>query len=226
MTISVIIPVLHEQDQINGIINHLRCIDPDVQIIVVDGDPGGSTIAVIADDKVFRLVSSMKGRGNQLTAGTAIASGDILVMLHADTFLPSHAFSFILAAISRGADWGSFRLGIDATSPPYRLIERFVDLRCTLFELPYGDQAIFVSRAALLDIGGVPAIPLMEDVALARKLRQAGFRFALLPERVRTSARRWQQDGVVRRTLCNWLLLLRYLSGADPKKLAKHYRAN
>jgi len=226
MKISVVIPVLHEQDQINGIIRHLRSIDPDVEIIVVDGDPGGSTIAVIADGTVFRLGSSIKGRGNQLAAGTATASGDILVMLHADTFLPSHAFSSILAAISRGADWGAFRLGIDATSPSYRLIERFVDLRCTLFELPYGDQAIFVSRSALQDIGGIPAIPLMEDVALARTLRQAGFRFTILPERVRTSPRRWQQDGIVRRTLCNWLLLLRYLFGADPRKLANQYRAN
>ncbi|ACD95706.1 TIGR04283 family arsenosugar biosynthesis glycosyltransferase [Trichlorobacter lovleyi] len=226
MKISVIIPVLHEQDQINGIIRHLRSIDPDVEIIVVDGDPGGSTIAVIADGTVFRLGSSIKGRGNQLAAGTATASGDILLMLHADTFLPSHAFSSILTAVSRGTDWGAFRLGIDATSPLYRVIERFVDLRCKLFALPYGDQAIFVRRVALQEIGGIPAIPLMEDVALARKLRQTGFRFAMLSERVSTSPRRWQKDGVIRRTLHNWLLLLRYLCGTEPEELTKWYRPN
>lgn len=226
MKISVIIPVLHEQIQINGIISHLRSIDPDVEIIVVDGDPGNSTITAIADKKVFRLTSAIKGRGNQLAAGAAAAGGDILLMLHADTFLPSHAFSSILTAVSNGADWGAFRLGIKATSPPYRLIERFVDLRCKLFKLPYGDQAIFVSKAALQDIGGIPAIPLMEDVALACKLRQAGFSFTMLSERVRTSPRRWQKDGIIRRTIHNWLLLLQYLCGADPRKLAGQYRKN
>lgn len=224
MNISVIIPVLREQNQINGIISHLRSIDPDVEIIVVDGDPDGSTIAVITEPKVIPLTSAIKGRGNQLAAGTAAASGDILLMLHADTYLPSHAFGSILASVSRGADWGAFRLGIDASGLAFRIIEQSVDLRCKLFTLPYGDQAIFVGRSALLKIGGVPAIPLMEDVELAHKLRQAGFRFSLLPERVSTSPRRWQKDGVIRRTLHNWWLLLRYLTGTAPADLAGYYR--
>lgn len=226
MNISVIIPVLCEQNQINGTISHLRSLEPDVEIIVVDGDPDGSTIAVITDPKVIPLTSAIKGRGNQLAAGTAAASGDILLMLHADTLLSENAFNSILTSIDQGAGWGAFRLGIAATSWPYRVLERFVDLRCKLFTLPYGDQAIFVGRSALLQIGGVPAIPLMEDVELARRLRQTGFRFALLPERVSTSPRRWQKDGIIHRTLNNWILLLRYLWGTDPVKLAEQYRGN
>jgi GT2 family glycosyltransferase len=98
-----------------------------------------------------------------------------------------------------------------------------VDLRCRLFKLPYGDQAMFVTREALSAVGGIPGFPLMEDVALARSLAKAGKPFTLLPERVRTSPRRWQRDGIVRRTCKNWWLLLRYLTGVKPEKLAREY---
>ena len=225
MKISIIIPVLSEQAQINGVINHLRSLDQTLEIIVADGDPSGSTIMVIADQKVITLTAS-KGRGNQLAAAVKDATGDILLLLHADTLLPDNALQVIAAAIASGADWGAFRLGINAPGYSYRLIEQMVDLRCKLFTLPYGDQAIFITRDALNTIGGIPAIPLMEDVELARRLYKAGYPFTLLQDRVATSPRRWQQDGIIRRTLGNWLLLTRYLAGADSRKLAKLYRTD
>jgi rSAM/selenodomain-associated transferase 2 len=224
LQLSVIIPVLHEQERINGLIANLRFLDQTVEIIVADGDPDGSTIRCIDDEKVISLTSS-KGRGNQLAAAAAVATGDVIVMLHADTLLPDNAFQSIRAAIVQGADWGAFRLGIDAPSLSYRIIERTVELRCKLFTLPYGDQAVFVTNAALQKTGGIPPIPLMEDVALARKLRKAGYAFTLLPDRVSTSARRWQRHGIVGATLSNWWFLCRYLLGIDPAKLAKQYRS-
>lgn len=221
--ISVIIPVLHEQERINAVIAHLRQKDPFGEIIVVDGAPDGTTLTVINDPLVTGL-TALQGRGSQLAAGVAAASGTIILMLHADTRLPDNAFSDIVQAVSNGAAWGAFRLGIDAPGLPYRIIERFVDLRCSLFFLPYGDQAIFVSRAALQQIGGIPPLPLMEDVALCNRLQRSGQPFVLLPARVQTSARRWQKDGIIRRTLRNWWLLLRYLTGTHPNSLAKDYR--
>lgn len=221
MTISVIIPVLHEQERINEVISHLEL--PGQQVIVVDGDPAGSTLTVITHPAVITLTAP-KGRGSQLAAGARIAGGDILLLLHADTRLPEAALTSIRQAVSNGATWGAFRLGIDAPETAYRIIERSVDLRCQLFALPYGDQAIFVTRAALQQVGGIPDIPLMEDVKLARSLKMANQPFALLPERVHTSARRWRKDGILRRTLKNWWLLCRYLAGTTPDNLAKEYR--
>lgn len=223
LTFSVIIPVLDERERINGLVSHLRSIEPALEIIVVDGDPSGSTVSAVTDTAAL-LLTAPKGRGMQLACGAAIASGDVLLMLHADTLLPDSAFQAIRAALDRGGAWGSFRLGIDAASIMYRIIERVVDLRCALFSLPYGDQAIFVTRAALDKVGGIPVIPLMEDVELARGLHRAGFRFALLNERVSVSPRRWRKDGVVRRTLSNWWLLSRYLVGSDPEVLARRYQ--
>ena len=222
-TVSVIIPVLHEQQRINDLIAQVRQLAADVELIVVDGDPAGSSISMVTDPAVICLTAPT-GRGSQLAAGIAVATGDILLMLHADTLLPHRAFQAIRTALDHGAAWGAFRLGIDAPGLSFRIIERSVDLRCKLFTLPYGDQAIFVSSSALKKIGGIPEVPLMEDVALARRLAKSGHRFCLLVERVCTSPRRWQQDGILRRTLRNWWLLLRYLGGADPSALAKEYR--
>ena len=221
--ISIIIPVLHEQERINGLIGHLRSQDAGCEIIVVDGDPDGSTITHITDQSVVRLAAG-KGRGIQLAAGAAAATGDVVLMLHADTVLPENGLVMIAAAVADGAAWGAFRLGIDSGSFAYRIIELGVEIRCRLFTLPYGDQGLFVRRSVLEQAGGIPTIPLMEDVALARALNRQYGACKLLPLSVQTSARRWQQDGVVRRTLRNWWLLLRYLLGADPVALAKEYR--
>ena len=231
MTISVIIPVLHEQQRINALIGHLKGLGAggrgqektDLEIIVVDGDLAGSTVKTITDSSVITLWAA-RGRGAQLAEGFSIANGDIILMLHADTCLPDNALQSIASACAAGVDWGAFRLGIDARGLGYRIIERAVDLRCTLFSLPYGDQALFVTRNALLQVEGIPTIPLMEDVALVLRLRRSGKRFKLLHDRVQTSARRWKKDGIFRRTLKNWVILLRYLSGANPVDLASQYR--
>ena len=223
VSISVVIPVLHEQARINGLIEQLRSQDSNCEIIVVDGDAQGSTITTISDQSVITLTAA-KGRGTQLVAGAVAATGDIILMLHADTLLPDGGLRMVADAIADGAAWGAFRLGIDAPGTIYRFIERMVDLRCTLFSLPYGDQAIFVTHASLKQIGGIPPIPLMEDVELTRRLRKADKRFQLLTQQVQTSARRWQQDGVLQRTLKNWWLLVRYLAGVSPDALNQEYR--
>lgn len=223
LSISVVIPVLNEQEYINPVISHLRRLDQTVEIIVVDGDSSGSTVSLMSDSSVTKVITA-KGRGVQLSAGAALAKGDILLMLHADTLLPENAFEAIREILADGTIWGAFRLGVASASGLYRIIERIVDLRCTVFKRPYGDQAIFILRGTLDEIGGLPTIPLMEDVELVRRLNNAGYRFGLLKERVITSSRRWQRDGILIRTLQNWLLLIRYLTGADPNYLASKYQ--
>ncbi len=229
MTISIVIPVVNEQQRINSLIEHLKGVVgrgqeiQEPEIIVVDGDAEGSTLSAVADSHVIGITAP-QGRGVQLAAGVSHATGEIILLLHADTQLPEHGVARVADAVAGGADWGAFRLGIDAPGWAYRVIAWSVDVRCKLFALPYGDQAVFVTRAALESVGGIPPIPLMEDVELAWHLRKAGKRFILLPQRIRTSARRWQRDGIVRRTLHNWWLLVRYLTGVDPEHLAKEYR--
>ncbi|MDY0269790.1 TIGR04283 family arsenosugar biosynthesis glycosyltransferase [Trichloromonas sp.] len=223
LNLSVVIPVWHEQERINDLIGQLRDQDAASEIIVVDGDRAASTLAVIGDPDVLRL-TAVKGRGSQLAAGVAAATGDTILLLHADSRLPDQGLSLVGKAVVQGAAWGAFRLGIEAGGLHFRLIERGVDLRCRIFSLPYGDQGIFVRRSVLHQVGGIPPLPIMEDVALARRLHRSCGPCRLLAARLRTSARRWRRDGPGRRTLKNWWLLLRYLAGADPVELAREYR--
>lgn len=226
--ISVIIPVLNEtaviartlaqfQNSANG--------EDAPETIVVDGDAAGTTLKAIKDPGVITAVSP-KGRALQMNHGAGLASGDILLFLHADTLLPPEALSKIPAALSGArAEWGAFDLGIASSRRPYRIIEASVRIRTALTRTPYGDQAVFLTRGLFERAGGFPPIPIMEDVALMRRIGKLGATGCRIPEKVATSPRRWQAEGILHCTLRNWLLVTCFFLGARPEALAKYYRS-
>jgi rSAM/selenodomain-associated transferase 2 len=225
-TISVIIPVLNEAEGINGLITHLRDRDAgsSVEIVVVDGDPAGSTIQAVRDAGVVAAKSG-QGRALQMNRGAALATGDILLFLHADTFLPQNAFTRILDAL-QDAEYvaGCFDLGIRSARRIFRITEHYVALRTRMTRIPFGDQALFIRRDYFDRIGGYREIPIMEDVDIMRRIRGRGDIICLIPEKVSTSARRWEREGVVYTTLRNWMLQLLYFLGVPPERLARFYR--
>lgn len=223
----MIIPVLNEMDQINNLINHLRNFleEEKIEIIVVDGSAEGDTLGVIEDCQVRRL-SSAAGRARQMNAGAAVAMGEILVFMHADTRLPAGALALIDHAMDQpGFVGGAFDLGIRADRLAFRMIAAVASRRSRLTRIPYGDQTIFIRRDYFQQIGGYPDIPLMEDVALMRQIKKAGDKIYLIPECVSTSPRRWEKEGILLATLRNWILLGSYYMGVAPETLAKHYRS-
>ncbi len=223
MAISVIIPVLHEEAVINEAIARLRAMDGTAEIIVVDGSADEETIRAIADGNVKRLQSA-KGRARQMNTGATEARGDVLLFLHADTELPQAAFREISSLLADERYMGgAFDLGIWDESLLFRIIERVASRRSRLTRMPYGDQAIFLRRDCFMKLGGYSDIPIMEDVDIVRRVKKAGGRIGFISDRVWTSARRWKQEGVIRCTLRNWTIMLRYLFGASPEELAKRY---
>jgi rSAM/selenodomain-associated transferase 2 len=225
-TFSIIIPVLHEAAVINDLLAHLRQLEDAGQseIIVVDGSPVRDTLQVIAGSSVLRLTSP-PGRARQMNTGAARATGNILIFLHADTRLPANALPLIKRAMAASACWGgAFNLGFSSGEWVYRVIARIASLRSRLTRIPYGDQALFISRAAFRRLGGYPLIPIMEDVALMRLIKKEGGRITIIPQAVATSPRRWESEGIIFTTLRNWLLLASYLLGKSPEKLARYYR--
>lgn len=224
--LSIIIPVLHEAPEITEVIAHVRRIDPagQCEIIVVDGSAGQDTLQCLADSDVMGIAAA-PGRARQMNAGAARASGNILIFLHADTRLPSDALLLIEAAMDDPACWGgAFDLGISSNKWIYRVIARIASFRSRLTRIPYGDQAIFIRRDLFRNLGGYPPIPIMEDVALMRRIKRKNGRIAIIPRRVATSPRRWEREGVLYATLRNWLILAAYLLGSPPEKLARYYR--
>ena len=224
--LSVIIPVFHESDRINRTIAQVfdSAANGVPQVIVVDGDPLGSTIDVIEDERVVKIISG-KGRARQMNYGALRASGDILLFLHADTLLPKGAFAMITAAMIIGRFVaGAFDLGIDTTRRIFRITEKYVFLRTRLTRIPFGDQAIFIRREYFEKIGGYKDIPLMEDVEIMGRIRKSGNRICIIPARVLTSPRRWEKEGILISTFRNWTLQMLYALGVSPEQLQKYYQ--
>lgn len=224
--ISIILPVLNEAGSINDAISSLRGLRPDaaIEIIVVDGDPRGGTIGTIRDKGTITAIGE-KGRARQMNCGASLASGDILLFLHADTLLPVDALAHVKAAMDDDRSVaGAFDLGIDSERRVFRITEKYVALRTRVTRVPFGDQAIFIRKDYFNKIGGYSDIPLMEDVELMRRIRKRGDKIIIIPEKVMTSARRWEQEGVLRCTLRNWALQLSYALGVRPERLIKWYK--
>jgi rSAM/selenodomain-associated transferase 2 len=168
---------------------------------------------------------SEKSRARQMNCGAALASGEILLFLHADTLLPRDGLARTKAAMADGRyAAGAFDLGIRTERRIFRITEKYVALRTRLTRVPFGDQAIFVRKNYFDSIGGYKDIPLMEDVELMRRIRKRGDKIFIIPEQVMTSARRWEKEGVLYCTLRNWALQLSYALGVSPERLARWYK--
>lgn len=193
-----------------------------IEIIIVDGDPEGSTINQLSDPFIQKIISS-KGRALQQNQGAKHAKGEVLLFLHADTILPHDFYRLIMDAIGAGFFCGAFDLYINSSHPLIQIISKVASFRSRLTGIPYGDQAIFLKKELFCRIHGYPEIPIMEDIALMQKIKKSRAPFKILPRTVSTSARRWIKQGIVYTMIRNPLLALLYYSGVSPKFLVKFY---
>jgi len=222
-TISIIVPVLNEAAIITAALARLAPLrSRGVEIIVVDGgstDPTPEQARPHAD----RVMQAPRGRGAQMNAGARAARGEVMLFLHADTRLPPDADRLMLEGLARSPRaWGHFGVKIEGQSVLLPLVAGLMNLRCRLSGIVTGDQAMFVRRETFLQIGGFTDIPLMEDIALSRRLKRLS-RPLCLSARVTTSGRRWDERGALRTILLMWRLRLAFFLGADPGALARRY---
>jgi rSAM/selenodomain-associated transferase 2 len=220
--ISVIIPTLNEEGVLAATLQRAR--QPGVrEIIVVDGGSMDATRAIAASFADV-VLSAPCGRAAQMNAGAARATSDILLFLHADTWLPEGFTGGVRAACATpGVIGGRFDVQLEPSTPLLWLTGELINVRSRLSRIATGDQAIFIRRTVFERLGGYATIPLMEDIDLTRRMKRAG-RVACLRERVTTSARRWQQNGIVRTILLMWTLRALYFWGVSPEQLQRLYR--
>jgi rSAM/selenodomain-associated transferase 2 len=220
--LSLILPVLNEAATLPVQLAALQGLRTRAtELIVVDGGSGDRTVE-LARPAADRLLDAPRGRATQMNAGAKVSRGEVLLFLHADTTLPPAADDLIRSAIATGAAWGRFDVRIDGRQPLLRIVERMMNWRSRWSGIATGDQAIFVRREVFERVGGYPELPLMEDIALSKRLK----RFAppaCLRQRVITSGRRWEKHGVLRTILLMWRLRASYFLGADPQQLAIRY---
>lgn len=220
--VSIIIPTLNEGDHIAPLVGDLVSL-PGVEVIVADGNSSDDTVER-AKAAGARLVHSAAGRGRQMNSGAAVASGKILLFLHADTWLEPGFIPLLHTTLAEpGTVAGAFRLAINAKGAKFRLVEWLANLRSTWLKMPYGDQGIFLYTTTFKSVEGYQNLPVMEDFEFTRTLRRRG-RIAILGLSATTSPRRWERLGVLRTTLVNQAMLAAYLLGIAPERLARWYR--
>lgn len=206
MLISVIVPTLNEGAALALTLRQLTN-HPDVELIVVDGGSTDHTIDIAQRYTPYVFVTR-PGRAHQMNQGARHATGDILLFIHADTFLLAGALDELQRRIiADGAIGGAFDWQIDSPRRLCKFVARWASRRARWLRQPSGDQGIFCWRQVFNMIGGYPELPIFEDLAFVRKLRGAG-RLTFLTAGLVTSAQRWQANGVIKTTLVYWWVRL------------------
>lgn len=221
MKVSVIIPALNESAAIANAVERAWHAGA-FEVVVVDGGSRDDTREIARRERCL-LIESERGRAVQQNAGADRARGEVLLFLHADTWLSAGAVDQIVEALAdQRILGGAFRQRIEASGRVYRWLERGNAWRVERRGLPYGDQGIFVRREVFFELGRFPPVDLMEDVLLMKKLRRRA-RPVLLTGPLHVDARRWQKRGVIRQTLRNWTLMAALQFGVSPDRLARFY---
>lgn len=222
MSLSVIVPMLNEERAIGTTLDAIRAGAPGAETIVVDGGSTDRSIEIASARGAQTLIAG-RGRARQMNAGAAVAHGDALVFVHADTIVPATFASDIASALEDpNIVGGRFDIELDEPSLLWRLLGKMISLRSRIMRSATGDQAIFVRREVFAATGGFMEIDLCEDVDFARRLKRSG-RVACLRSRVVTSARRWRRNGPLRTVLKMWLVKSLFLAGVSPARLRRYY---
>ena len=222
MRLSLILPALDEAAVIPATLASLQPLRAlGHEVILVDGGSTDGT-PTLAAPGVDRVITAPRGRARQMNAGAAQAQGEALVFLHADTRLPEGAGALVSDALQQRL-WGRFDVRITGRPWVLRVVAALMNVRSRLTGIATGDQAIFVRRATFAALGGFPDLPLMEDIALSRRLKRLGPP-ACLRQRVTTSGRRWESQGPWRTILLMWRLRFDYWRGVPAESLAGRYR--
>ncbi len=217
--ISVIIPTLNEAEHIRDLLGDLAPMrEHGHEIILVDGGSSDAT-RELAANSVDLILQVAPGRARQMNAGAEQAVGDFLWFLHADCRVPHLAWEAVLASRRH---WGRFDVQLSGQDIRLRLVERMMNLRSRVSGIATGDQGIFVRPTTFNSVGGFPDIPLMEDIALSKRLRKRAVPDCLKTGLI-TSSRRWENKGVLRTILLMWFLRFAYFIGVSPKRLAGIY---
>jgi len=221
--LSIVVPVRNEEELLHTTLARLQPLrEHGHEVIVVDGGSDDAS-AQIAGALADQVLVAARGRATQMNAGATVATGDVLLFLHADSWLPEGAADAIAAALSAGARWGRFDVTIAGRPAILRVVARMMNARSRLTGIATGDQGIFVDRAAFADAGGYPSLDLFEDIELSWVLKRRVGRPACLRQRIVTSGRRWERHGPWRTIVAMWRLRLAYALGADPARLARRY---
>jgi rSAM/selenodomain-associated transferase 2 len=221
--LSIIIPTLNEENSIVKVLNPLQYVRQlGHEIIIVDANSSDRTIEfaqVLAD----KIVYSEKGRAIQQNRGAKVASGNHLLFLHADTYLPAQFINEVQSCYhSKDKCWGRFDVSLSGSHKAFRVVECMMNLRSRITSIATGDQAIFVHKKCFNQVGHFKKLQLMEDIELSSRLKKISKPYCSRLK-VMTSSRRWEKNGIIKTIVSMWWFRLQFFFGVDSSILVKKY---
>ena len=221
--LSIIIPVLNEESFLEKQKKLLMCfIKEEHEVIAVDGGSTDKSVK-IANEAGCKTFITKPSRGYQLHFGAEQSKHDLLLFLHADTSLPINMAELISSALAPvSAHWGRFDVSFSNSKLIFRVIAWLMNQRSRVTGIVTGDQALFVKRKSYFDCGGFPDYPLMEDIVISKHLKKISSPVCL-PNKVITTGRKWEKQGVIKTITKMWGLRLMFFLGLSTEKLAKLY---
>ena len=221
--LSVVIPVLNEEENLIRQKEFLeRLIRQGHEVLIIDGESCDNSVA-IANQIGCRTFSTKPSRGHQLHFGALQSNNEILLFLHADSYLSENATELISKSLEPDNNyWGRFKIKFTNSSYIFLIIAWFMNLRSSLTGIVTGDHAIFVNKASYFKCGGFPNWDIMEDIAFSKRMKTLSPPICL-KEHVITSSRRWEKQGIISTILLMWKLRLMFFFGVPTEKLAKLY---
>lgn len=224
MKLSIIIPVYNEAAHINELLFYLleqTKKASDIEILVVDGGSSDNTIQSVQQNDTVILLHSKKGRGAQMNTGAKVAKGEILYFLHADSYPPFDFHKLIFSKINKGKKAGCFKMSFDSNHPWLRLAGWFTKFNVKFFR--GGDQSLYVTKTLFNDIGGFnEKHSIFEDYTFIRELYKRN-QFCVIQKSIRSSSRRYQENGITRLQFHYWNLYIRKWLGASTQELVSYY---
>ncbi len=222
LSISVIIPTLNEEENIDCLLNYLHQLDSMLELIVVDA--GSTDRTVLKAKKLSKVIQSSQGRGIQMNVGATIAKEDVFWFIHADCRPHPTSIQAIRQALANeNIVGGAFEYRLNHPGFKFRLAEMLSNYKNRSLKLLFGDMGIFVRRGIFERMGGYKDIPLMEDMDFSKRLKRLG-KIVILQQKMDTSARRWIEEGYILSSIRSWTFQSAWAFGASPYTLAKWYR--
>ncbi|MFA5117290.1 MAG: TIGR04283 family arsenosugar biosynthesis glycosyltransferase [Candidatus Omnitrophota bacterium] len=219
--VSIIVPLYNEENVLLKNSARFEGLSRAGELIFSDGASSDRSVDIAG--KHGKVVYAPIGRAAQMNQGAFHAKGDILLFLHADTIIAPDSLAAIeKSIIEDGFIGGCFTQEIDNNAFIYRLIAGQGNLRARLSKEFYGDQGIFVKKDAFLSIGGFPEVPILEDVLFTRKLRDRG-KTIVLADKILVSARRWENNGVIRTAVLYNLIIILFRLKVPLHKIKRLY---
>lgn len=224
MAVSIIIPTLNEEDNIKNLLNNLKNLKGDFEVIFSDGGSSDKTLDIIKDFGNYKIITSKKGRARQLNNGAKESNNDILFFLHADSIIEENALIKIEDFIKNGNKVGCLKIKFDSKKILMNIFAILSNLRVKYRNIAFGDQGIFIEKKLFEDIGMFEDIPLMEDYKLSIKLKNI-CRIKYIDSFIVSSSRRFEKNGIIKTALLMQKLQYMFRKGVSIDKIANIYNS-